>query len=870
MPFDLTQSPRALDIQAQNQGPAPDDEDAIFKDSIGKLAYKTLIKSFPEMAGDVITFKVLDAEARTGRGIGAFVVRQPQGVIYIPAVVSDNAMKPLDMFYCRHHDAFFPLTPDYLRITTKGTLTDIGTPVDRPSALRSNALIMPFVPGLSGMGGLGMGGMGGRFVYSEEVNDPSTPFRVVAQNDGHGSYGPKLAEALAQSTDSVKLAFSRCLAENPKLRARAVEIYGKTKLAEMLAPKDGKEYRRHIGNGAYHVWSSKAAYDKKEKPRFVKEKQSAFAEYPAKKDVFMMTAATPIQEAKKQLDPGETAAAFKSVAYHGYYMKDRRKKTDSVFAFAETTHQYETPSEPGIYTVFLRTGPDVALVIPNPVSVDNDKMEPWYPKSSSAAPKTSNSFLVIFKDGKAVMVNRIVAEARPAQSSTKEIKKFLGDKISDNPENNSYGCAIAIGSMTVRATEPCYAGSVVSSNNVTAFSSCDASVSIDHNRDDAKVFASSNPTTIRLGGAFKWLKLNRDYTITAKHFLTSQEEVMRFAEYALGASGAKRMEVKTAGDGYVVGGKGKAVNRPEALYKIATEYNVSFAYAETALKLAEHYEPVTLWVKKAEGEDPNAGAPAAGAPPAAPPSAPSPIDLAVAEQMQLLQQQAASIQQQMQSLQTVQSRAQQIASGGGTMAAPVGAAAMATAGAPAAQPPDPAQSQGQPPQGQPPQGQPMDPAQAQGQAPMDPAQAQEQGQGQGQAPMDAAQAQGQEPPMASMTEEPSPDNIQSQINPQFLDAASQLNDDNVFDAAAVASIAQQKNLGHLTQAYTPSLEKALDNLGRTLLLFYVNEAELKESMGQDAFNDTEEKLRDTFKGLGDVMLNINIDPGQMNPTTAQN
>jgi len=891
MPFDLTQSPRAQDMQAQSQGPVPDDEDAIFKDSIGKLAYKTLIKSFPEMASDVVTFKVLDAEARSGRGIGAFVVKQPQGVIYIPAVVSDNAMKPLDMFYCRRHDAFFPLTPDYLRLTTKGALTDIGTPVERPSSLRSNALIMPFVPGLSGMGGLGAGGMGGRFVYAEEEVDASTPFRVVAKNDGHGSYGPKLAEALGRASDGVKLAFARCLNSHPALRSRAVEIYGKAKLAEMVAPRDGKEYKRHIGGGAYHVWSSRAAFDRKEKPRFVKEKAAAFAESPAKKDVFMMTAATPIQEAKKQLDPGETAAAFKSVAYHGYYLKDRRKKTESVFAFAETAQQYETPSEPGIYTVFLRTGPAVALVVPNPVCVGgcHTGLKDSYlsARESLSKAKTANHFLVVFKDGKAVTVDRLVAEARPSQSSTKEIKKFLGDRLTDSPENNSYGCAIAIGSMTVRATEPCSPWTVTSSDGVTTFDACGTTVTVDHNRDDAKVFATSSPSLIRLGGAFKWLRLSRDYDLSSKHFLVSQDEVLRFAEYALAKSGAKPVEVKTAGDGYVVGGRGRAVSRPEALYKVATEYNISIPYADTALKLAEQREAVKLWVKKADGEgqpapvgpDPSQGQ----AQPAAPPAAPSPIDLAVAEQMQLLQQQAASIQQQMQSLQTVQARAQQIASGGGAMAAPVGAAAMAAGGQPAPQAApqpgmDPSQAQGAAPAAPPTQA-PVDPSQAQGQAQpgMDPSQAQTAAPPPGMDPsqgaqpgVDPSQAQGQEPPMASMTEEPSPDNIEGQINPQFLESAAQLNDDNVFDAAAVASIAQQKNLGSLTQSYTPSLEKALDNLGRILLLFYVNESELKESMGQDAYNDTEEKLRDTFRGLGDVMLNVNIEPGQIGATPAQN
>lgn len=124
--------------------------------------------------------------------------------------------------------------------------------------------------------------------------------------------------------------------------------------------------------------------------------------------------------------------------------------------------------------------------------------------------------------------------------------------------------------------------------------------------------------------------------------------------------------------------------------------------------------------------------------------------------------------------------------------------------------------------------------------------------------------------MAAMTEEPSPANIEAQINPQFMDSAAALADDGVFDAAAVASLAQQKNLGALTRAYKPSLDKALDNLGRILLLFYIHGSDLKEQMGSDAYSDTEQKLRDTFKGLGDVMLNVDVQPGDIGTTATRN
>jgi hypothetical protein len=117
-------------------------------------------------------------------------------------------------------------------------------------------------------------------------------------------------------------------------------------------------------------------------------------------------------------------------------------------------------------------------------------------------------------------------------------------------------------------------------------------------------------------------------------------------------------------------------------------------------------------------------------------------------------------------------------------------------------------------------------------------------------------SQGQPPPPPVMTQEPNPDNIAQQINPAFLEQAADLNQSGAFDASAIASLAQQKDLRQLTQSYVPTLERALDNLGRVLLLFGVRENQIKQQLSSDVYNETEDRLRDVFKGLGETLLRI--------------
>ena len=130
-PFALSQSPRT---QAFQQPPGPGDEEELFSKGFSALAYRAFQKSQPELYDSLVTFRVLSTDATEGSGIGAFILKVQQDVLFVPAVVSDNAVKPLDMFYARAKDRFYPLTPEWVAKATNGGVSSLGDSVEPPFA----------------------------------------------------------------------------------------------------------------------------------------------------------------------------------------------------------------------------------------------------------------------------------------------------------------------------------------------------------------------------------------------------------------------------------------------------------------------------------------------------------------------------------------------------------------------------------------------------------------------------------------------------------------------------------------------------------------------------------------------------------------
>lgn len=118
---------------------------------------------------------------------------------------------------------------------------------------------------------------------------------------------------------------------------------------------------------------------------------------------------------------------------------------------------------------------------------------------------------------------------------------------------------------------------------------------------------------------------------------------------------------------------------------------------------------------------------------------------------------------------------------------------------------------------------------------------------------------GGQPQMPSAMMPPDGPNAQSldmEVNPQFLDQAAQLHSADMFDAAAVASLAQSPALHGIVAQYLPNLEKAVDNLSRVLLTLWMQEYDLKAQIGETTFTGLEENLQATLETLGGLVLRL--------------
>jgi hypothetical protein len=102
-----------------------------------------------------------------------------------------------------------------------------------------------------------------------------------------------------------------------------------------------------------------------------------------------------------------------------------------------------------------------------------------------------------------------------------------------------------------------------------------------------------------------------------------------------------------------------------------------------------------------------------------------------------------------------------------------------------------------------------------------------------------------------------PELIASQINPSLAEQAGDLQDAGIFDVATLSMLAAAPILHELVSTYIPNLEKSLDNLGRIMLTLWMQEEDVKKAIGDETFISLEEKLRTVFKGLGEVILEVN-------------
>lgn len=971
-------SPRTQQMQQQQPGAGDgaDQAEALFEKGFSDMAYNILLAKLPDLIQDIVTFKILDTDLDSGSGVGAFVVMRNDQPLYIPVVLSDNNVKPLELIYHKALNIFLPLTKGWLDEIDKTSLNALGTGVKTPETLYSDVDIRNIV----------VPPMTGRFSYAawEPVilADVAHQLDLATLEKTAAEPALMLLDFLGKAPNFVKRAFAVMLEQNPRLVKHAASIYGVNALSEALRPRQEKTAAKQLTGGALWI---------------------------ADKDT------TPLEF--KRVFGDQAAEAYAGVRLKGYAARDTRTRRNH--AVQEQAYaRWVEPQQPGVYILTsAEHKEEPAFVMPYPVDilagddkrarygrkpptpghnplVDNSYYDPSslysrgttyeanrvYPsgrpnEAEFALPRLTDRYLAVLKNGDYLLTERLAGRDSTADSiDGGTLHKRMFESVSGEPRTGK-GFFVRAKGTTYQATVPIEIKSIttdaegcrrIKATSLGGFGEPQTIITEKTNGYGA-IWMPKGANVVYLPPDFIWVPLKEK--LAKGDFFTSALDLQACVSQGLSAVGARKVAIKNAGAGQFSVDGTQAIDRVPAIKKLAHDYGLEVGVADALVKQAAADRVVRVWIasplqlggvqaawdkraaddekkdkdkgsdkkkpapKKPPGDAAAAGgggppddsmgedgmggslgeeaAMAAMAPPAPPP--PSPVEMAAMEFQQHIDNEKRKLDEQTQMLMALTQRANEIAGGAppspsaqtqamgvppspgmatgmdapppgigaaplpGTMPAdPMGgdpaAAGMqgppgmggAEMGAMGGMPPAPggalpmddqgmsAPGMGGPPPGMPPGGDPsmggMPPGADPSMDGMPPGGDPSMG-GMGGAPPS--------PPMAMMgMDGPNAHSLSSEINPQFLQQAAQLQSADVFDAAAVSSLAQSPAIKELTAQYVPNLEKALDNLGRVELTLWMQETTLKKEIGESTFAALEDNLRNTFKSLGDLVLKL--------------
>lgn len=856
------------EIQSYNQQPeAQQDPEQLFKERFNQMAYNVLYSRLAEIAPEVVTFKILNVDVDAGKGVGVFVVMHEQTPIYIPVILTDGKLKPMEMFYAKTVNMFLPLMPQWLDEIGKMSLNELGSGADLPKNVPQDVNIRDLVmPPTTTSGRIGLA--------SDNSYDPRRLFKEAENHELN--IRPQFLNIMRTAPlallDGVKLAFSR----NPGLLQKFAANYGINQLTAAMS--DG--YSRAQSQ-------VKTAFAKTGRVT-VLSKNASSQQF---NEVFGVNA----------------GKAFAQMLKVGVAIQDTRDNFAKVAVKTEGPAFLESPgSFPGWFRLYFVDGkPSIYFVVPL-IKKSGSSLHQYndYNPNNEHKPEPQE-YVVISPDCKEMWVcNDAMGEklqTLPNDIINSRLFKLLtSDAKGDTPSAKSYGLFLNPTRNSVEATMPIEVEEVYTDNDVTRLKTFGTTWVVEKDPQRKNIKYTSGSSLNFVPSTAKYLEMakrtgedywkTRDKITRRKNSVINDPKVLlKWMNNVLAETGAKPVNVKSAGlNQWWINGQHSAMYFAPALEKVANDYSISTGDAlGILLDAREHGRSSAFLLEKSaaglikqafgkfaqppgppqeqpmqyEGSmqgaptmggpgtpqgmspaggketsmgpggapptDPNTGQPAQQAPQQ---SSMSPTDLAIGEaiqglqqqnelatqqnqaQMQQLQQKMEMEMQQNQSLvqvlQGIQQRAQSISSATGGMV-PAGAEQSPMVSAQMIAP--------IPPEEPPPPPTPM---------------------------------------MDEQTLNMSPEMVAQQINPQMVDQAQQLGDQGTFDTAAIAMLAAAPILQDIVAAYIPNLEKAVDNLGRVLLTLWMKESDTKKAIGDEAFMQLEEKLRNVFKGVGEVVLDL--------------
>lgn len=837
-------------VGAQGDVPSPEQAEEMFKQKFSDTAYSVLFAKFSDLASSVVTFKVIETDAETGNGVGAFILLHENKPIYIPIVMVDSRLKPMEMFYYKDLNVFLPLQKEWLDEVTKSTLDDMGEGADIPASVPQDVNIRDIVmPPYTQSGRVGLA-----FDFEHGVTQM---FKAAGEQnlEIHPKFLETISRAPKLALDGIKLAFEK----HPTLLQKIAAVYGVTALSEAFQKGYAKAESEKVASapeGDLTILCKGVSADKI---------TSVFGK--------------------------NAGVAFNDMLTNGFAVSDTRTHVKHAAVKIEKKIELQAAGpQPGWFTLYFLDGHnDDFLVIPKPIGdtcstpyeVGNDAYyDTGTDSKSSPFDGKKAPVLVISKDLTCAFVAPLVVGLPigvASQINKSKLWKLVTSKKKSAPRPGTYGFFLISNEKGLQATSPCIIDTVTNNKggSITAQEEHGTTYVIDTDPSRRRVDRIPSTDTVMLPKEATWITLvtknesNKDnfysYQLARKFkkdlIIDDPKLISRWMNEKLQDAGGRRVTVKKASvDSWWVAESNEQLDKPHALAKVAEYYDVPVEDAVGILKEAQEQGHSTAYIFDATGAGKlrsalqkvaQPGMEQAMAPgmsqaqgqmppemmdpsmmeqaPAQAPSPMSPTDLAIAEVVEGLQQQSQMQQQQMQQQMQQQQESMQMQSQNNEQligvlqqiqqrSAEIGQATGGVIPAGAEQSPSTA---------------------AQMLAPTPPPEP--------------------EPPATPMmtTPDASPEMIAEQINPELVDQAAELQDGQVFDTAAIGMLASAPILQDIVSLYIPNLEKAIDNVGRIILTLWMKESDTKTSIGDEAYVNLEDKLRTVFKNLGEVVLDVN-------------
>src|ERR1035437_9436841 len=201
-------APQAPQVGSSNTG---DQAKSLFDQGLSQMAYNVLISKLPNIAPDVVTFKVLDTDNEKGSGVGAFVISRNSQLLYVPVIMANNQIKPLDILYYKDLNVFVPLTKEWLEEIGKLSLGEMGFGTQAPKSMSSDVDLRNIVvPPTTGRYSYASESAGRVFDEARVQIDPQNLFM----------------DFLSKAPNRTKLAAAKLFETRPSMLKTAVKHYG--------------------------------------------------------------------------------------------------------------------------------------------------------------------------------------------------------------------------------------------------------------------------------------------------------------------------------------------------------------------------------------------------------------------------------------------------------------------------------------------------------------------------------------------------------------------------------------------------------------------------------------------------------------------